>query len=233
MPAPATIHHVSLPATTGLNVEAEADLRQCGALKDYWYVACLSRALRPDRPLARTIFGTPLVLFRDTHGQAAALHDRCLHRHARLSAGRVINGCLACPYHGWTYDGAGRCVNIPSLGPSQHGQALSPAAHTCAGLASSPADVGSVASRAILEQDGLIYVFMGDDVAQARRPPLRIPYWGDPAWQSYYMVTPFRNGVTNLVENFMDVPHTVFVHAGWFRTRTRNQVSPTSSHATA
>jgi phenylpropionate dioxygenase-like ring-hydroxylating dioxygenase large terminal subunit len=38
------------------------------------------------------------------------------------------------------------------------------------------------------------------------------------------MTTHFDNGVTNLVENFMDVPHTVFVHAGWFRSQKRIRV---------
>jgi phenylpropionate dioxygenase-like ring-hydroxylating dioxygenase large terminal subunit len=31
------------------------------------------------------------------------------------------------------------------------------------------------------------------------------------------MVTRFAGDVTDLVENFMDVPHTAFVHSGWFR----------------
>jgi len=46
---------------------------------------------------------------------------------------------------------------------------------------------------------------------------LLIPYRSSRGWRSYYMVTEFANEVTHLVENFMDVPHTTFVHFGWFR----------------
>ena len=207
-----------------LDMEAEADLARCGALKHFWYVACLSTELTKAQPLARTIFGTHVVLFRDHHGQAVALYDRCLHRHARLSAGRVCNGRLGCPYHGWVYDGTGRCVEIPSLGPTQHGQGLSTEAHACAGLKRTPSEVGQVKRFATLEQDGLVYVFMGDAPGRALCPAFRIPYWDAPDWCIYYMVTHFPNGVTHLVENFMDVPHTVFVHHGWFRKRTQQHV---------
>lgn len=210
-----------------IELDAEADLARCGALKDYWYVACLSTELRAGKPLARTLFGTPLVLFRDAHGQPAALFDRCLHRNAALSRGDVFDGRLGCPYHGWVYDASGACVEIPSLGPSQAGALLDAHGHAEAGLKLRPCDVGRVRRFATLEQDGLVFVFMGDDVAKARRPPFRVPKWGERGWTTYFMVTRFPNGVTNLVENFMDVPHTVFVHRGWFRNRRTKQVPAT------
>ena len=54
-----------------------------------------------------------------------------------------------------------------------------------------------------------------------------MPYWNTPGWGAYYMVTDFENSVTNLVENFMDVPHTVFVHKGWFRDRSKTAIPTT------
>jgi phenylpropionate dioxygenase-like ring-hydroxylating dioxygenase large terminal subunit len=209
---------------TRIDLEAEADVGRCGALKDFWYVACLSSELGSNKPLSRTLFSTPLALFRDSAGKPAALFDRCLHRNARLSAGATFDGRLGCPYHGWVYDEAGACVEIPSLGPSQRGASLSEDGHARAGLSLRPCDVGKVRAFPTLEQDGLVFVFMGDDVTKARQPPFRVPHWGDPKWTCYFMVTRFPNGVTNLVENFMDVPHTVFVHKGWFRNRKRTQV---------
>lgn len=209
------------------DLEAEADRARCGALKDFWYVACLSSALEANRPLACTVLGTPLVLFRDARGQPAALFDRCLHRNARLSAGAVFDGQLGCPYHGWTYDETGACVAIPSLGPSQRGELLDEAGHLQSGLSLRPCDVGRVQSFPTREQDGLVFVLPGGDVSRARQAPFRVPFHDDPAWTSYFMVTRFPNGVTNLVENFMDVPHTVFVHRGWFRTPRRTQVPAT------
>lgn len=206
-------------ASRRIDLEAEADRERCGALKDYWYVACLATELTPARPLSRTILGTPLVLFRDAAGKPAALFDRCLHRNARLSAGDCFDGKLGCPYHGWVYDGSGACVEIPSLGPSQCGQLLDAKGHAEAGLQLRPGDVGRVRRFEAREQDGLVFVFMGDELAHARAEPFRVPKWGEPGWVTYFMVTRFPNGVTNLVENFMDVPHTVFVHKGWFRNR--------------
>jgi len=210
-----------------IDLEAEADLSRCGALKDYWYVACLSTELTGKAPLHRTLFQTPLVLFRDRAGRPAALLDRCLHRNARLSAGDCFDGKLGCPYHGWVYDETGACVEIPSLGPTQRGALLDAEGHAKEGLSLTPSDVGRLPRYPTLEQDGLVFVFMGEDVSKARMPPFRVPHWGDPEWTSYFMVTRFPNGVTNLVENFMDVPHTVFVHKGWFRNRRRTQVPAT------
>jgi phenylpropionate dioxygenase-like ring-hydroxylating dioxygenase large terminal subunit len=126
----------SAPATTQprratIDLEAEADLARCGALKDFWYVACTSEELGAKKPIARTILGVPIALFRAAGGAPAALRDRCLHRNAQISRGDVLDGGrLGCPYHGWTYDGSGRCVEIPSLGPSQRGEVLDEAGHT-------------------------------------------------------------------------------------------------------
>ena len=124
------------PAATGaaraaqVDLEAEASLERCGALREFWYVACTSAELAARRPLGCTLFGLPLVLFRGADGRPVALRDRCLHRNARLSEGSVLpGGRLGCPYHGWTYDTAGRCVEIPSLGPRQCGEALDAPAH--------------------------------------------------------------------------------------------------------
>jgi phenylpropionate dioxygenase-like ring-hydroxylating dioxygenase large terminal subunit len=198
-----------------IDLDAEADLERCGALKDFWYVACLSTELKEKQLLSRTILGAPLVLFRGTGGKPAALFDRCLHRNARLSAGECFEGKVGCPYHGWVYEPSGACVEIPSLGPKQAG------AHLDSGLQLRPCDVGRVRSFETREQDGLVFVLMGD---KPRREPFRVPHQGAPGWIVYFMVTKFPNGVTNLVENFMDVPHTVFVHKGWFRNRSLREV---------
>src|SRR5690606_35659473 len=81
----------------------------------YWYVACLARDLR-RRPVARTVLGVPLVLFRDGHGRPAALLDRCAHRNVPLSLGRCRDGVVECAYHGWRFDGGGACRAVPGLG---------------------------------------------------------------------------------------------------------------------
>ena len=82
-------------------------------LRRHWWVAGTSAELA-RRPIARTILGTPLVLFR-TAGKAAALLDRCPHRNAPLSHGKIVEGLIECPYHGWAFDGAGECRRIPGM----------------------------------------------------------------------------------------------------------------------
>ena len=174
-----------------------------GTLHENWYVAALSREVTSRKPRASTIMEVPLVLFRDAEGRPRALLDRCLHRNAPLSAGALFDGCIGCPYHGWTYNGAGEVVLVPS---ESHEPSPRP------GLA--------VRSFPAQERDGLVWVYMGDehDGAAPVNQPFRMPHAGEPGWASYYMVTDFAGDVTDLVENFMDVPHTEFVHAGWFRS---------------
>ena len=89
-------------------------------LHNQWFIACRSSQLR-RRPLARTVLGRPLVLFRPGPGQAAALVDRCPHRNVPLSHGRVAGGRLACPYHGWEFDRQGICLKH---GPTPQAEAV-------------------------------------------------------------------------------------------------------------
>lgn len=83
---------------------------------NHWHPILGSHRLR-RRPVPVRLCGLDLVLFRDGAGVPAALHDRCAHRAMRLSRGRVQDGRLACPYHGWSYDraGVGSCPNSPDM----------------------------------------------------------------------------------------------------------------------
>ncbi len=180
-----------------------------GELRQNWYIGCLSRELGRDRPRSTVIYDSPIVLYRDEQGKPVALPDRCLHRHARLSEGTLLpKGRIGCPYHGWVYDREGQVVEVPSEGPSgrctERGLCLKP--YVC------------------VEQDDCIWIWMGENQPDQPHPPFRFPHFSDPAWTSYFMTTDFDNEVTHLAENFMDVPHTVFVHAGWFRDASRKQV---------
>jgi phenylpropionate dioxygenase-like ring-hydroxylating dioxygenase large terminal subunit len=171
-----------------------------GHLVHGWYVACLGEELRDKKLLARTIYDTPLVLFRDSGGRARALLDRCLHRHAQLSKGAWLEeGQVGCPYHGWVYNGEGQVTCVPSEGPKACSQK--------AKLRSFP----------VVEQDRCVWVWMGDGEPATPAPTFRFPHFENKAWCSYFMITDFDNEVTHLAENFMDVPHTVFVHSKWFR----------------
>ena len=66
-------------------------------------------------------------------------------------------------------------------------------------------------------QDGCLWIWPGDILKKTPQPSWRFPFYGNQNVAQYFMITDFKNEVTQLAENFMDVPHTVFVHSKWFR----------------
>ncbi|WP_144395313.1 aromatic ring-hydroxylating oxygenase subunit alpha [Pleionea sediminis] len=185
----------------------------CGKLSEYWYAAMLSKKVTRKKPQSVVIMDTRIVLWRKKDGSAVALRDRCSHRNVMLSTGEigVKEDCIKCPYHGWEFNELGDCINVPS--ESEHGKAF---------------NNRKVEFFPVIEQEGLIWVWMGfDKEPDAKKRPFNMPFYNTKDWGTYYMVTDFDNNVTSLAENFMDVPHTVFVHKGWFRSRSRKQVDAT------
>ena len=88
-------------------------VRAAGMSPDYWYPAEWSSALARGQVREVKFWGRSIALFRGEDGQARAIEDRCAHRQLKLSKGAVTGCTLTCNYHGWQYDGEGRCVDIP------------------------------------------------------------------------------------------------------------------------
>src|SRR5580693_5975216 len=88
---------------------AESDWR---ALAPFWYPIAFSHEVK-DKPFPAKLLDERLVAFR-IKGKVAVARDLCLHRGAPLSSGWVEDGQLVCGYHGFRYDGEGRCVCIPA-----------------------------------------------------------------------------------------------------------------------
>lgn len=82
-------------------------------LRNIWYVAAWDHEVPVDQTFARTLLGEAVVLFRNEHGDVQALQDRCPHRFAPLSMGKVVNGVVQCAYHGLEFNGAGACHKNP------------------------------------------------------------------------------------------------------------------------
>ncbi|MFN2607921.1 MAG: Rieske 2Fe-2S domain-containing protein [Acidimicrobiales bacterium] len=181
-------------------------------LPRWWYVACLSSELG-RRPVARTVLGTPLALFRDGDGRPVALLDRCPHRNVPLSLGRVDDrGLLECRYHGWRFDGSGACREVPGLCPG-------PDAAVAGGPPTS-ADVDRLARRATpfptAEQDGFVWVFPDADAPPATGP-LNFPLVGAPGYVTVRRSLRVAGTMHAAIENTLDVPHTAVLHGGLFR----------------
>ncbi|HEY7066550.1 MAG TPA: aromatic ring-hydroxylating dioxygenase subunit alpha [Chloroflexota bacterium] len=82
-------------------------------LRNYWYPILQSEELGREKPLAIRRLGEDLVVWRDGEGLPRTLRDRCPHRAAKLSIGRILDGQLQCIFHGLRFDGMGRCALIP------------------------------------------------------------------------------------------------------------------------
>jgi phenylpropionate dioxygenase-like ring-hydroxylating dioxygenase large terminal subunit len=167
--------------------------------RDFWYIAAASRELKKDAVVGARVLGQSIAIFRDETGEAAAVEDRCLHRSARLSSGQVRQGLLQCSYHGWTYNSKGQVVYVPSEGPDSQNKS-----RHCA------------RTYQVSEVDDYVYVKLADQ-ADEQLKPFRIPFYRAEGWGAIRLKNRFSNNVTNCAENFVDVPHTAFVHSKIFR----------------
>jgi phenylpropionate dioxygenase-like ring-hydroxylating dioxygenase large terminal subunit len=169
----------------------------------WWYVAATTEELGTT-PIARTVLGIPLVLFRDGRGEPHALLDRCPHRNVPLSGGRVLRGELECPYHGWRFDGDGRCRFIPSLEGD------------CA------AKARNAPAFATKERDGFVWVYATPG-AEPKVEPYRLRLADVPGYTTVRHTVDAPGTLFSTVENALDVPHTAFLHRGLFRGENRQQ----------
>ncbi|KAI9106998.1 hypothetical protein K1719_022526 [Acacia pycnantha] len=103
-----------------LGPSSEEELRGEQVVADYdwteeWYPLYLTQHVPDDAPLGLKVFDKQLVLFKDGNGELHCYEDRCPHRLAKLSEGQLVDGRLECLYHGWQFEGEGKCVKIPQL----------------------------------------------------------------------------------------------------------------------
>ena len=164
------------------------------ALRAHWHPVALAAEVT-EEPRRVLLLGEPLVVVR-LDGAPRVFVDRCPHRNARFSDGVVIDGDLQCPYHGWRFDGSGRCTLVPALGRG-----------------APSADLVRVAGPDVIERNGLVMVAL----APPRHDPLPVPEWDapgiTPAWLPALTV---RVGAGQFIDNFLDFSHFPFVHSGTF-----------------
>lgn len=159
---------------------------------DQWYVAGFAWELG-DKPLARTLLGRALVLFRTSEGQVAALEDRCCHRELPLSCGTVEPQGLRCGYHGLLFSPKGQCLEIP-------GQVRIPA-KAC------------VQSFELRERDQILWIWMGaTSDSQPDQEPPAYPVHSDPTYRFgggvYHYDAPYQL----IHDNLLDLSHLGYVH---------------------
>ena len=180
-------------------------------LRNFWYVAAWPSEIGAT-PLARTVCGEPVVLFRTGDGAATALEDRCCHRNLPLSMGKVEGEALRCGYHGLLFDREGRCVEVPGQ------TAIPPGAR--------------VKRHPLVERWKLLWLWYGAGAPDERLLP-DWRYIDDPAWAAIA-----GNGAKPIPmachwelhnDNLLDLSHVVYVHpstlgsAGMERTPVRTE----------
>jgi phenylpropionate dioxygenase-like ring-hydroxylating dioxygenase large terminal subunit len=157
-----------------------------------WFAVAWSRDVAAGRLVARKLLGRDVVLWRSPQG-IHCWRDLCVHRGARLSLGKLCGERLVCPYHAWEYNSSGQCVHIPSH-PNQP-----------------PPLKARAQTYQARERYGMVWVCIGEPLGDVPQ----FAFGDDPAFRlipagPYF----FRAQGPRVVENFLDVAHLGFVHAG-------------------
>jgi phthalate 4,5-dioxygenase oxygenase subunit len=116
-------------------------------LRRYWQPAALVDELAGDRPVVPVrLLGESLVLYRDEDGGYGLVGRHCPHRGADLCYGRLEDGGLRCPFHGWLFDSAGKCLEMPA---EPEGSTL-------------PSRIRQIAYPCV-ERNGIVFAYLGGD----------------------------------------------------------------------
>ena len=184
-----TIDNVKQPKLTQRKTEENKKVMNLAAS---WYIAMLSKDLG-KKPIAIELFGGPLVAWRDQKGHPVIMEPYCSHLGASLAIGKVVDGCIQCPFHHWRYDGSGQCVWAPEV---DH---IPPTARQ--------------ATYVTIERYGCIWVWYG-----SQTPLFPLPECSAAGGERHnYMPLRFvyntKTTVRRLVENACDYYHVITLHA--------------------
>lgn len=161
-------------------------------VRNAWYVAAWLHEIEPGRVHARTIIDQPLAIYRTRDGALVAMEDRCPHRFAPLSMGRLEGDDLRCMYHGLKFASDGKCIEIP-------GQKLIP---NSACVRRYPVEV----------RGSWVWVWMGD---ASLADPTAIPpslALDDPAWRLKASHLDYAAHYLLIDDNLLDLSHLSFAH---------------------
>jgi vanillate O-demethylase monooxygenase subunit len=166
------------------------------ALRHAWHPLCRSSEVGPE-PRRFTLLAEHYVVYRSPEGELRVFVDRCPHRFAPLSLGTCEGDTLRCAYHGWLYDHSGTCVEIPALGAS----------------ATIPGRAKLARPARVHESHAMVFVAP----LEPRTPTPTIQCAPDPSFQRGDLpVIESRANAGLLADNFLDMAHFPFVHAGTF-----------------
>ena len=173
--------------------------------RHYWQPIAPKQRLVENGVLPVRLFGEDLVLFIDGKGQIGLGGDRCAHRLVKLDCAYTTDAGIRCPYHGWTYDTQGQCVDQPG----------EPAGSTFK-------DKVTIPSYPVQELAGVIFAYLGPK----DRPAPLLPRWDRLVWDNCYRVIAYAIVPCNwlqCMENTPDQMHTVSLHGEYAQQWLRSQ----------
>ena len=164
--------------------------RAAGLDPNYWYAVEEVRKLKPGAVTEVVFWKRSIALYRTEDGNFHAVENRCAHRQIKLSLGDVEGCRLVCAYHGWQYDGDGRCVEIPH---DRYGRGFPKLA-----LRTYPVRV----------RYGLVWLFPGDpELAEERRIPEIPELEGPGRWACVPLVFTWSAHHSMVIDNVSDFTH--------------------------
>ncbi len=170
-------------------------------LRNRWYVMTESEKLG-TQPVAVEALGENLVVWRDGAGQAHCMVDFCPHRGAKLSQGEVVEGNLACGYHGIMYNGEGACVAVPAEGADSKLQKRL-----------------KLKSYPVQERVGLVWAYIGDP-SLFPPPPLDVPAeLENEEWTGFVCHAMWKTNWLVALDNLADPMHAPFLHGRSYTLR--------------
>lgn len=164
-------------------------------IPNQWYAILESNEVKKGKPVGFTRMGEKMVAWRSRNGQPVVMSDLCPHRGVTLSAGRLVDDCIQCPFHGFEYDPTGDCRFIPANGRN-----------------SQPPKAMHVKSYVTREAQNIIFIWWGEPRADGEYPPL--PWFENiKADMVYFTIRDhWTNHYARAIENQLDVVHLPFVH---------------------
>ena len=163
-------------------------------IRNQWYVAAFDYEVG-RKPLARTLCGEEVVLYRKLDGAVTALHDACPHRLLPLSMGLVEGDNLRCRYHGMVFGPDGGCLETPSQEVA-------------------PRNFRVARTYPTIERHRFVWIWIGE--ADKADPALVPDLWpcAHPDWTfdggAYHVKADYRL----MIDNLMDLTHETYVHPG-------------------
>jgi 3-ketosteroid 9alpha-monooxygenase subunit A len=164
-----------------------------------WHVVLFSQELKTGDVTKLHYFERDLVAYRGESGAVGIVDAHCPHLGANFASGegRVVGDNIACPFHGWTFNASGQCVDIP------YAKVIPDKA------------VNALKGWPVMEKNGFISIWFDVENNPPEDYLPDISEWGDAGWGDWqFYRSRIRAKACDVIENIVDIAHFPHVHGG-------------------